>query len=179
MEFHDIPELTTAEIVNIGERVAATTNQFISAANPILSAALPTGERIQVILPPAAPDGGAISIRKQVVSDFTLEDYRDNGALERCRSPLGGLSETDRGSDRAIFGEGDIYGFIRTAIVNRVSILISGGTSTGKTTFLNACLKSVDRHERIITLEDTRELFPPQTNAVHLLASRGTRARPM
>ena len=54
-----------------------------------------------------------------------------------------------------------------------MSILISGGTSSGKTTFLNACLKSVDPHERIITLEDTRELFPPQANAVHLLASRG------
>ena len=57
MEFQEVPELTTAEIVNIGERVAASTNQFVSAANPILSAALPTGERIQVVLPPAAPDG--------------------------------------------------------------------------------------------------------------------------
>ncbi|TIV89720.1 MAG: P-type DNA transfer ATPase VirB11, partial [Mesorhizobium sp.] len=67
----------------------------------------------------------------------------------------------------------DIYGFIQSAIVNRVSILVSGGTSSGKTTFLNACLKSVDERERIITLEDTRELFPPQPNAVHLLASKG------
>lgn len=172
MEFHDLPELTTAEIVNIGERVAATTNQFISAASPMLSAALPTGERIQVILPPASPDGGAISIRKQVVSDFTLEDYRDNGALDGVAVSLGGLSETDRVLTRHLC-DGDIYGFICAAIANRVSILISGGTSTGKTTFLNACLKSVDSHERIITLEDTRELFPPQANAVHLLASRG------
>lgn len=172
MEFHDLPELTTAEIVNIGERVAASTNQFISAASPLLSAALPTGERIQVILPPAAPDGGAISIRKQVVSDFTLEDYRDNGALDGVSVSLGGLSETDRVLMHHL-RDGDIYGFIRAAIVNRVSILISGGTSTGKTTFLNSCLKSVDGHERIVTLEDTRELFPPQANAVHLLASRG------
>ena len=58
MEFHDIPELTTAEIVNIGERVAARTHQFVSPATPILSAALPPGERIQVGLPPAASDGG-------------------------------------------------------------------------------------------------------------------------
>lgn len=172
MEFHEIPELTAAEIVNIGERVAATTNQFISAASPLLSAALPSGERIQVILPPAAPDGGALSIRKQVVSDFSLEDYRDNGSLDRVSVSLGGLSETDRALVRHL-RKGDIYTFIRTAILNRVSILISGGTSTGKTTFLNACLKSVDGHERIITLEDTRELFPPQKNAVHLLASRG------
>jgi type IV secretion system protein VirB11 len=172
MEFHQIPELTSTEIVNIGERVAATTNQFISAASPMLSAGLPSGERIQVILPPAAPDGGAISIRKQVVSDFTLEYYRDNGALDAVSVSLGGLSETDRMLVRHLRKK-DVYGFIRAAIVNRVSILISGGTSSGKTTFLNACLKSVESPERIITLEDTRELFPPQRNAVHLLASRG------
>jgi type IV secretion system protein VirB11 len=85
---------------------------------------------------------------------------------------VGGLSETDEALIEQLSAR-DIYGFLRTAIVNRVSILISGGTSSGKTTFLNACLKSVDPHERIITLEDTRELFPPQDNAVHLLASRG------
>ena len=172
MEFHAVPELTTAEIVNIGERVAASTNQFVSPANPILSAALPTGERIQVVLPPAAPDGGTLSIRKQVVSDYTLEHYRDQGSLDQVTVAVGGLSETelllvDQLSAR------DIYGFIRSAIVSRVSILISGGTSSGKTTFLNACLKAVGAHERIITLEDTRELFPPQKNSVHLLASRG------
>ena len=172
MEFYEIPQLTTAEIVNIGERVAASTNQFVSPANPILSAALPTGERIQVVLPPAAADGGTLSIRKQVISNFTLEDYRDQGSLDAVTVAVGGLSETEQALIDQLSVR-DIYGFIRTAIVNRVSILISGGTSSGKTTFLNACLKSVDPHERIITLEDTRELFPTQKNAVHLLASRG------
>lgn len=172
MEFHEIPDLTMAEIVNIGERVAASTNQFVSPANPILSAALPTGERIQLVLPPAAPEGGTLSIRKQVVSDLTLDDYRDRGSLDKVTVAVGGLSETDEALIEQLSSK-DIHGFIRTAIVNHVSILISGGTSSGKTTFLNACLKSVDPHERIITLEDTRELFPPQRNAVHLLASRG------
>lgn len=172
MEHYEISELTADEIVNIGERVAATTNQFINRSSPILSAALPTGERIQVVLPPAAADGGAVSIRKQVISNFTLEDYRDQGALDQVAVAVGGLSETEQALvDR--LSSRDIYGFLRTAIVNRVSILISGGTSSGKTTFLNACLKTVDPHERIITLEDTRELFPLQKNAVHLLASRG------
>ncbi len=172
MELHEVPHLTTAEIVNIGERVAASTSQFVSRANPILSAALPTGERIQVVLPPAAADGGTLSIRKQVISDFTLEDYRDQGSLDQVTVAVGGLSETEQALIEQLSAR-DIYGFIRTAIVRRVSILISGGTSSGKTTFLNACLKSVNPHERIITLEDTRELFPPQQNAVHLLASRG------
>ena len=172
MAFFSVPELTMTEIVNIGERVAASTNQFISAANPILSGALPTGERIQVVLPPAAPDGGAVSLRKQVVSDFSLDDYRKNGAFDQVSVAIGGVSDIDRELIRLLHAE-DVHGFIRSAIANRVSILISGGTSSGKTTFLNACLKSVDCRERIITLEDTRELFPPQPNAVHLLASKG------
>jgi type IV secretion system protein VirB11 len=95
MEHYEISELTADEIVNIGERVAATTNQFVNRSSPILSAALPTGERIQVVLPPAAANGGAVSIRKQVISNFTLDDYRDQGSLDQVTVAVGGLSETD------------------------------------------------------------------------------------
>ena len=172
MEHHEIDALTAREIENIGERVAAATKQFLNAANPILSAALPTGERIQVVLPPAAPDGGSITIRKQVVQNFSLQDYRDNGSLDKVSVAVGGLSDVDRELIAYLRAE-KIYDFIHTAITKRVSILISGGTSSGKTTFLNACLNSVDLNERILTLEDTRELFPPQKNAVHLIASKG------
>ncbi|MBQ0707906.1 P-type DNA transfer ATPase VirB11 [Ochrobactrum sp. AP1BH01-1] len=172
MQFHAIDVLTAAEIQNIGERVAGSTDQFISKSAPILSAALPTGERIQVVLPPAAPEGGSISIRKQVVNNMDLEQYRDSGSLDKVSVAVGGLS----GIDRQLIGylqENRIYDFIHTAITQRISILISGGTSSGKTTFLNACLKSVHPQERILTLEDTRELFPPQRNCVHLIASKG------
>jgi type IV secretion system protein VirB11 len=172
MEFHAVPELTVAQIEHIGERVAAASDQFISHLNPLLSAALPTGERIQVILPPAAPEGGAISIRKQVISDFSLADYRNAGGLDKVSVSSGGLTEIER-QLTGLLKAHRIHDFIETAVRGRVSILISGGTSTGKTTLLNACLKSIDRHERILTLEDTRELTPPHHNALHLLASRG------
>ena len=172
MEYHAIPPLTASEIEHIGERVAAASNQFISRINPLLSAALPSGERIQIILPPAAPDGGSISIRKQVISDLTLAQYRDSGALDKVSVTVGGLNEAEL-KLTALLETDRIHDFIETAVRERVSILISGGTSTGKTTFLNACLKSIDPHERIVTLEDTRELFPPHRNSVHLLASRG------
>lgn len=172
MTFHAVPALTAAEIEHIGERVAAASNQFVSRVNPLLSATLPSGERIQVVLPPAAPEGGAISIRKQVVSDFTLAEYRDSGALDKVSVTVGGLSATEE-KLLALLNADRIHDFIETAVRERVSILISGGTSTGKTTFLNACLKSIDPHERILTLEDTRELFPPHRNSTHLLASRG------
>ena len=172
MEFHQIGKLTAGEIQNIGERVAGATDQFISRSEPILSATLPTGERIQVVLPPAAPDGGAISIRKQVISNYTLEEYRDSGSLDHVSVAVGGLSDVDR-QLIAHLKQNRIYEFIHTAITQRVSILISGGTSSGKTTFLNACLKSAHPRERILTLEDTRELYPPQENCTHLIASRG------
>ena len=172
MEFHNIPAISADAIGSIAQRVAAFSNQFVNMSKPLLSAALPGGERIQVVLPPAAPEGGALSIRKQVTQHFTLEEYRDNGSLDKVSVSLGGLTALDR----VLIGHlqaGEIYEFLDAAIRNRVSILISGGTSTGKTTFLNACLKSVDAADRIITLEDTRELFPTQHNAVHLLASKG------
>ena len=171
MEFHAIPTITSSEIEHIGERVAAASNQFVSRSNPLLSASLPTGERIQIVLPPAAPDGGAISIRKQVINDLTLERYRDSGALDGA-AVTSGLNETAIRLT-GLLGHDRVYDFIKTALHERISILISGGTSTGKTTFLNACLKSIDANERILTLEDTRELFPPHRNCVHLLASRG------
>lgn len=172
MEHHAVPELTREEVQNIGERVAAVTNQFISAARPLLSAALPSGERIQVVLPPASPSGGAFSIRKQVINDLSLEEYRDRGSLDHVAVSGGGLSEIDHELINLLKRE-QVYDFIAMAIRSRVSILISGGTSSGKTTFLNACLKTVDPDERIITLEDTRELFPPQQNALHMIASKG------
>ena len=106
------------------------------------------------------------------MQNFSLQDYRDNGSLDKVSVAVGGLSDVDRELIAYLRAE-KIYDFIHTAITKRVSILISGGTSSGKTTFLNACLNSVDLNERILTLEDTRELFPPQKNAVHLIASKG------
>jgi type IV secretion system protein VirB11 len=172
MERYQLADLDAGEIRNIGERIAAVTQQFVSAAKPLLSASLPSGERVQCVLPPAAPDGGAISIRKQVISDYSLDDLRQAGAFDYA----GGLLHKKGSVDnelRDLLDQGLIYKFIDLALKKRISILISGGTSSGKTTFLNACLKHIDRAERIITIEDTRELFPPHVNVVHLVASKG------
>jgi type IV secretion system protein VirB11 len=67
--------------------------------------------------------------------------------------------------------------FLEAALRAKKNILISAGTSAGKTTFLNACLKGISTEERIITIEDTREVTPPQPNRLHLLASRGGQGR--
>jgi type IV secretion system protein VirB11 len=167
------PQCDAAWIRWLSERVAGATNQHINEETPILSASLPSGERFQAILPPAAPEGGAISIRKQVTRDLSLADYVKSGALGRAKvSGTGERSEAERRLARLLC-VGDIEGFLTTALRERVSMIVSGGTSTGKTTFLNALLKDVPRSERIVTIEDTLELVPPHKNCVRLLASKG------
>ena len=173
MERHLVERLGLDAIRNMAERVAGWSDQSVNEETPLLSAALPTGERFQAVLPPAAPNGGAIAIRKQVVKDLTLDDYARLGAFDRVRvSQVGALSETDRELNRRLLA-GDIIGFLQLAVQSRYSMLIAGGTSTGKTTFLNALLKLVPDSDRILTIEDTRELFPPQPNLVPLIASKG------
>ena len=86
MERFLVPELTRRAIIQIAERVAAEVAQSVNEETPLLSAAMPHGERFQGVLSPAAPDGGAFSIRKQVISDLTLEDYLKIRRLRRRQS---------------------------------------------------------------------------------------------
>ena len=170
MQRYEVPTLTADRIRHLAERVASATEQSVNAETPLISAALPTGERFQAILPPAAPDGGAISIRRQVVRDLTT--YESSGSLGfvRVASDIG-LSE-DEETLVQLLRERQIKDFLRCAVGARVSIIVSGGTTSGKTTLLNALLKEIPSHERIITIEDTPELRPPNPNALKLVASK-------
>lgn len=172
------PQFTADWIRTLSERVAGSTNQVVNDEHPILSASLPTGERFQCVLPPAAPDGGAISIRKQVIHDIGLDVYQSRGAFDGTKvgSHLA-LSDAEEQLAAMMQGDVDVMQFLRTAVRSRVSIAVSGGTSTGKTTFLNALLKEVPLDERIVTIEDTRELKPITGNTVALLASKGDQGR--
>ena len=173
MQRHHVDRLGSDAIRNLAERVAGWSDQSVNEETPLLSAALPSGERFQAVLPPAAPNGGAIAIRKQVVKNLSIDDYARLGAFNRVSiSRTGKISATDRGLNEML-AKGDIAAFLRQAVAQRYSILISGGTSTGKTTFLNALLKLVPDTDRILSIEDTRELFPPQPNYVPLVASKG------
>jgi type IV secretion system protein VirB11 len=173
MERHEVPSLTEHAIRHMAERVAGHSGQSVNEEHPLLSAALPTGERFQGVIPPATTAGGAFAIRKQVIKEMRLDDYRRLGSFDKVRTAEeGALSEVDRMLCEHL-GAGRIEDFIRLAVVNRYSILLSGGTSSGKTTFLNAILKEVPIGERIITIEDTREVNPAQRNYLPLVASKG------
>lgn len=182
MQRFDAPALNVRAIETLAQRIAGETNQSVNKETPLLSAAMPHGERFQSVLSPATSSGGAFSIRKQVINDMSIDDYRAIGGLDGVRvsgsrhhEELGELSALEQ---ELIDGLQDPSPEARTAwlkhaVQNRVTMLISGGTSTGKTTFFNALLKEVPMTERIISIEDTRELKPPQRNYVDLVASKG------
>ena len=173
MERHSVPELDEGAVRFLAERVASFSDQAVSAEHPLLSAALPSGERFQAVLPPAVPGGGAFAIRKQVVKDLSLDDFERMGVFkEMAVSEEGAFTPLDAELCR-LLQIGERRAFIELAIRSRLSILLSGGTSTGKTTALNALLKVIPPDERIVTIEDTPELRPPQPNALSLIATKG------
>jgi len=173
MTRHETPDMDAKRIEHLARQVAAKSSQSINAQKPLLSAALPTGERIQFVLPPCAPSGGGFSIRKQVVQNLSLDDYVKTGAF--AQSVVTGDNAPSPADARLLklLDARDIPAFITTAIKARKNIIVAGGTSTGKTTFLNAITKEIDTHERLITIEDTPEVVLEQPNVFRLLVSRG------
>ena len=173
IERHEVTALDEALLTRLARQVAALTHQGISREHPLLSATLPDGSRIQVIAPPATDGAMAIAIRKHVSAGLSLDDYVAGGAF----ADTGTHADKDRQSiDAAIAGliaTGDIAGGLGAAVRARRNILVSGGTSTGKTTFLNALIREIPAYERLITIEDTPELQIDHSNRVALLAVRG------
>ncbi len=91
------PASTEHAIRHLAERVAGHSGQSVNEEHPLLSAALPTGERFQGVMPPATTAGGAFAIRKQVIKEMRLDDYRKLGSFEKVTTAgEGTLSETDR-----------------------------------------------------------------------------------
>ena len=181
MERFDVPEMTEEAITRLATHVASVTEQSVNSTTPLLSAAMPHGERFQGVLAPATPYGGSFSIRKQVIANLSLADYERRGAFEgvKVRGPKEPTTDEYPEIESRLATllkdqspEG-VRRAIHYAVVNHVTMIISGGTSSGKTTFLNALLKEVPDTERVISIEDTRELQPPQPNWLSLLASKG------
>lgn len=173
MEAYKNPILTEDMLLRLARLVAEATGQKVGKENPLLSATLPTGERIQFALPPACKNGVALSIRKQVVKDLSLDDYEKNGAFETVNISKDIHENSYDETLQALVENGKTCDFISKAARMKKNIIISGGTSTGKTTFLNAILKEIDKNERIITIEDTPEVLPTQENHLSLIASKG------
>jgi type IV secretion system protein VirB11 len=167
------PTITDDILDRLARQIARTTGQAVNDECPLLSAALPSGERVQIVLQPISRRGIALSIRKQVMREMSFDDYAKMGAFEAIELVNDKQSTRDDRHLRALAAKKDFRAFISAAAKARKNILISGGTSTGKTTFLNAILKELDPRERILTIEDTPEVCPPHQNHLSLIASKG------
>ena len=171
-ESHIVEQLDEASLWRLARQIAATSDQGISREHPLLAATLPDGSRIQICAPPATRSFIAVAIRKHNVQNLRLSDYFSAGAFSR----VGEAALTEKAVNRsltALLNAGDTQEFLAAAVRARKTIVIGGGTGTGKTTFLNAMLQEAPAHERLILIEDTAEIQLSHENAVGLIAVRG------
>lgn len=148
------------------------TGQRITDAEPVVSLTFPTGQRAQFVIPPAC-EAGAVSITIRLPSRQVrrLADYEAEGFFASMGSGSGPLRDDDTLLELHAAGRhGD---FFRHAVQLRRNIVVSGATGSGKTTFMKALVEHIPASERLVTIEDARELFISQPNAVHLLYSKG------
>lgn len=173
----ELPGYDLKHLKSLARLIAQSTEQKISEEQPLLSATLPSGYRIQVVFPPACENDTVImSIRKKNDIVWSLDEYEKMGAFDQT------VIEKQQDESTIILSKllkaGMIKQFIQKAILSKKNIIISGGTSTGKTTFTNACLKSIPITERLISVEDAREVdLSTHPNRVSLLASKGGQGR--
>lgn len=144
----------------LAEQVARISHQGINRQHPLLAATLPDGARIQLCGPPATRRHWALAIRRHRLVDLPLDAY-DRGPIP----PAQPVAMPDPAAEP--------IAFLREAIRRRQTILIAGGTSSGKTTFLNAMLREIPAQERVVIVEDTAELRLPGANGVGLIAVKG------
>lgn len=170
IERHDEPTLDEPLLARLARQIAASAAQGINRAQPLLSASLPDGSRVQVVAPPATRTGHAFAIRRHVASDLSLADWAEEGAFDALRARQAAPERDDAYS--TLSGK-EAAGCLAEAVRARRNVMVAGGTSTGKTTFLNALLAEIPAHERLILIEDTEELRLQHANAVGLIAARG------
>lgn len=169
----NLPGYDSKHLKSLARLIAESTDQKISEETPLLSATLPEGQRVQVVFPPACENHTVIlSIRKKSELAWTLEDYEKMGAFDSTATEK--VTDENNVILSRLLKANRIKDFLYQSILVKKNIIISGGTSTGKTTFTNACLRAIPKIERLISVEDAREIdLESHPNKVHLLASKG------
>ncbi len=166
----EAPELTSDWLRPLAVAAAAVTAQDVSADRPICSTVLPSGERCQIVLPPAA-EQISLTLRRPSAVTLTLDDLSAQGLFAATASAADGPRDGDDVLV-ALSEAGDWPGFLAAAVRARRNILVSGATGSGKTTLAKALIRLIPEDERILTIEDARELVAPQRNVVHLLYAK-------
>ncbi len=147
LEETDIRFRDADQVLRIIDRIVAPLGRRVDESSPMVDARLPDGSRVNIIIPPLSLVGPCISIRKFAKVAYTADDLIRLGTLTQ-----------------------EIADFLRACVLARLNIVISGGTSTGKTTLLNVLSSFLPAKERIITIEDAAELQLRQRHVVRLEA---------
>jgi type IV secretion system protein VirB11 len=169
-EWHQAPDLTEAWLATLAKAAAAFTAQDVTEETPICSTVLPRGERCQMVLPPAA-QRLSLTVRKPSAVTLDLDAFARQGLFEAVALATGELSPAEH-QLLALRDAGDWPAFFRLAVESRRNLLITGATGSGKTTFAKGLVQLIPSDERLITIEDARELVAPHRNAVHLLYAK-------
>lgn len=135
LEKSEIKFESALRLQDVIQKIVSKVNRVVNEANPIVDARLLDGSRINVVLPPVAIDGPMVTIRKFSKNPITMDRLVELGSITN-----------------------EVKLFLEQLIKAKYNIFISGGTGSGKTTFLNALSDFIPKDERIITIEDSAEL---------------------
>jgi type IV secretion system protein VirB11 len=142
----------------LAKLIANSTQQRIDATAPLLSASLPSGERVQIVMPPATTAGCvAIAIRRPADQVWSIEELGRRGIFRATRQAREKLDDTEEELLR-LLSASEFEEFMRLAVRCRKNILVSGPTGSGKTTWTKALIREIPCDERLVTIEDAKEL---------------------
>jgi type IV secretion system protein VirB11 len=153
--------------------VANFSRQRIDESSPLLSASLPSGERVQIAIPPATTPGCvAVNIRRPSQEVWSVGELTRRGIFLRTRTAQSGPEEVEI-ELRGLLAARSYEAFMRLAVQSRRNIVVSGPTGSGKTTWTKALIREIPPHERLITIEDAPELvLDTHPNHVRLFYSK-------
>jgi len=171
----DVTPWLPSRISDLGSQIAHSAKEKLTEQSPVVSTTIRTGGadlRAQVIVAPAVTGGAAISFRLFRSAERAAKPHSFNYLRD---DPFRSVEEERRELLQKIVGAGkggDVDPFLKAIVDNRLNVIVSGGTSTGKTELGRRLLSLVDPAERIVTIEDSAELLPALPNVVSLIASR-------
>ena len=172
-ERHPLPFADFDWCRRLAKLIANSTCQRVDEATPLLSASLPTGERAQIVLPPAtSAETVAITLRRPSQEVWSISELAQRGIFKSTRRSTTALDDTERELLRLV-GAQEYEPFMQLAVISRKNILVSGPTGSGKTTWTKALIREIPATERLITIEDAQELVLDQhPNHVRLFYSK-------
>jgi type IV secretion system protein VirB11 len=162
------------DLEDLAMYAAAITRQDVTGATPLVSTAFPDGERVQIILPPAAPDGCIyFSLRKPREVTATPDELEQSGTYEKAKHG-GGHTSGNEQELRRLYAAGQTKDLIALAVQSRLNIVFSGEVGSGKTFLMRVYVNCIPYDCRIVTVEDMHELIGlKQPNIVNTFYSKG------